>query len=963
MQSSSVLIELLLNTFLLIATATLLSVILPHSNKKTKRFWLFLFFSLTSLASIALPLSISDTIFLDLRVIPLAIAALFEGIIFGSLCALAPLAFSLIFNGEATVANVSMIAYGVIIGGAMKHYLPQPIRCRAVWQFLLCGCAIAISTSISLLLIPQQLHHIILSNEFFISLFIVYASCTTILGLLYQREYVRQEDIARLKKSENRFRLLFSTMNEGFMHAKIIYDAKATAVDWIFLETNTAFDNQLAIAGDSAKGKQFSTFLPQEYTFSPLLLEKAGEVCANGIAQIYQYHSAALQEWFLIKTFSPSAGEFASTFTNITERKKTERSLKTSQSLFSTISRVVPGVIFQLVLNNDMHFEFNFISSRAQDIFGISQRNLKNWSSLSVFHPQERDRVRRTLFAAREQLGDWKIETRLRNNQNQEFWVEIASSCFKSKGTVIFSGVILDCTERIKFQKKLIAREKQYRMLFDNMAEGFALHEIITDQNGVPVDYRFLAVNKQFEHYTGLRANEVLGKQVKTVLPGTEASWIEKYGNVALHGGSIHFENYSEDLDKTFSVTAFQAEPGKFGVIFVDISEHKHLQEQIRQNEKMQSIGQLAGGIAHDFNNILGGVIGNAELAQMNLESQEIVKQNLHNILLASLRAKKLVAQILAFSRKDTSGISHSDIGECIREIIDLLHATIPANIKLAAKIPGQRVYVKFDSTMVHEIIMNLVSNGIDAISRGGTLTIILEKIKTTHSQNGVFGPIAPGLYAKLTIHDSGEGIPSRIRQKIFDPFFTTKPQGKGTGMGLSVVAGHMRSHSGNLLLQSSNAQGTTWQLFFPSSSSAFLSEPVVSTQNNIFIGNGQKVLLVDDEPQLAEVGGALLKTIGFTPIFTTDPAEAKQLLEQDPEICLLITDQSMPGMNGIELAQQVQHIRSELPIILCTGYSTEESKNAARHSGIAHFAQKPLSLQELSTLCSQALHLQHHAS
>ena len=385
-----------------------------------------------------------------------------------------------------------------------------------------------------------------------------------------------------------------------------------------------------------------------------------------------------------------------------------------------------------------------------------------------------------------------------------------------------------------------------------------------------------------------------------------------------------------------------------------DITERKQLEDKLRQKEKMQAIGQLSGGIAHDFNNILAGIVGYADMALDELLSNDLLTGYMKNILKASERAKKLVQQILTFSRQGQEEKHPINLGTVVEEVVELLKASIPSSVKLSVSIDNDACQVIADSTMVHEMLMNLSTNAVHAMDEKGELKITLREERINEFQQGIFGTIEPDFYSVLEVKDTGCGMSKSLIANAFDPFYTTKETGKGTGLGLSVAFGVMQSHSGNIQVESIVGEGTTFRLFFPK------AEDKVTTKNEYQRearrGN-EHILFVDDEDIIRDLGAELLSALGYKVTSTTDSMEALRLIKEDIQAYdLLITDQTMPGLTGFELSQEVLRIDPDFPIILCTGFSTKVNEVKAAEAGIKHFCYKPLTKREFAVKIREIL-------
>jgi PAS domain S-box-containing protein len=379
-----------------------------------------------------------------------------------------------------------------------------------------------------------------------------------------------------------------------------------------------------------------------------------------------------------------------------------------------------------------------------------------------------------------------------------------------------------------------------------------------------------------------------------------------------------------------------------------DITNERKLEMQLRQAHKMEAIGTLAGGIAHDFNNILFSIIGNTELILTDLPDNSPLSPQINGIYQSSLRAKELVRQILTFSRSQSKELQLIKVQPLLKEALDLLRATIPSTINIIHDIEEVCGPVMADPTHIHQIIINLVTNSFHAMEQnGGTLEVSFRQIEFTDS-NKSDHDIETGLYAELTVSDNGEGIDKDRLEKIFDPFFTTKEQGKGTGMGLSVVHGIVQSMEGTIKVESEPEIGTEFKIYFPVSKKNF-PDPSKPIETELTGGN-ERILLVDDDEEILEMEEQILNYLGYKVTTALNSHDAVDIFRDDPEkFDLVITDMAMPLMSGEKLAKKLLNIRSDIPIILCTGFSEIMSEEMAAEYGIQGFLTKPVSMKDLA--------------
>jgi PAS domain S-box-containing protein len=389
--------------------------------------------------------------------------------------------------------------------------------------------------------------------------------------------------------------------------------------------------------------------------------------------------------------------------------------------------------------------------------------------------------------------------------------------------------------------------------------------------------------------------------------------------------------------------------------IATDISRIKELESARRQNEarmrqshKMEAIGTLAGGIAHDFNNILSAIIGFTELSLIETEKRSTLHTNLKEVINAGNRAKDLVSQILTFSRHGEYQVKPVQLGPITKEALKLMRSTLPSTVEIRQQIDDDLDPVLADATQIHQILINLCTNAAHAMKPdGGVLEVKLEKADIDSTLADGYSDIEPGPYLLLQVSDNGSGIPDDIIDSIFDPYFTTKKPGEGTGLGLSVVHGIVKSYWGDIRVQTQLGRGTTFEIVLPTVKDDTLQQKSESTP--LPTGN-EHILLVDDEPALVKIGQQMLISLGYKVVTHTESSRALEIFNNQPwAFDLVISDMTMPGLTGEKLAQEMLDVRPDIPVILYTGFSQQISEQNAYALGIRAFLYKPINLEKLA--------------
>ncbi len=518
----------------------------------------------------------------------------------------------------------------------------------------------------------------------------------------------------------------------------------------------------------------------------------------------------------------------------------------------------------------------------------------------------------------------------------------------------IAQGIAISINNAMTYDK-VRENEERFRSLSENAPDII----YTLDEKGA-----FTYVNPAWERLLGHTSAEVNGRYFNDFARPEDARMYRKiflrirdsretvrdFGGIVLDRKGherLFLMNAAPKLDADGKVT------GLVGTL-KDLTELKSLEAQLRQVQKMEAIGTLAGGIAHDFNNILGAILGYAEMALGDLPPDSPVQHFIKQIGKASERAKELVGQILAFSRRTEQEFKPIRISAVIKEASRFLRASLPSSIRIVQDVNARYEVVRADPTQIHQVFMNLCTNAAHAMrDTGGVLKIKLSKVDL--GGENLVSDLSAGPHLELTVSDTGHGIDPAIMDRIFDPFFTTKEPGEGTGMGLAVVHGIVKNHGGAILVESRPGQGTAFRVYLPVAVGESASERAQIEESPS--GGRERILFVDDEEMLVELGRTMLSRFGYEVVSLTSSVEALKIFQAAPgSFDLVITDMTMPILSGVDLARSMLRVRPDMPVILVTGFSEVASHAKTQELGISEIILKPITRDVLAKAIRRSL-------
>ncbi len=536
------------------------------------------------------------------------------------------------------------------------------------------------------------------------------------------------------------------------------------------------------------------------------------------------------------------------------------------------------------------------------------------------------ERLKLALEASRQAVWDWNLATRVVE------WSERAKTLFGFEPDAevtydqFLERVQLDDRDRLRSGvMKALEQKQEYddeiRVVWPDGAVHWltAKGRVFYDENGKPV--RMVGV----------------GSDV------TERKHMEEALREARDGLELKVQERTAQLS-----TAYE-------VLRAEMQERQLVEQQLRESQKMEAIGTLAGGIAHDFNNILAAIIGFTEMVIDDVSDNTYVQQKMGQVLKAGLRGRDLVRQILTFSRKSKAEYRVVALGPLIRETFRLLRASLPTSISMSLNLEADTDAVYADPSQIQQVLMNLCTNAAYAMREtAGKLEISLGSITLGPDDQLPEADTPPGDYVVISVRDTGIGMDEAVKERIFEPFFTTKPREQASGLGLSVVYGIVKSHKGSIMVLSEPGKGSVFRVFLPKADTVDSTEKEAS--GPVPRGN-ERILFIDDEEILAEMGRSMLERLGYNVVVQTDSAQALRDFADHPDAFdLVITDQTMPKMTGMALSEKLLRIRPDIPIVLCTGYSDLVSEETARAKGIRELVMKPVARKEMAEVIHRVL-------
>ncbi len=630
---------------------------------------------------------------------------------------------------------------------------------------------------------------------------------------------------------------------------------------------------------------------------------------------------------------------------DITERKRAKRALQKSEKKFKSLANNLNVGIYRIAAG--AKGKFVEANPALIKMFGYENKEefLRNSVSAAYRNPSDRKTYLENLI---KKGASKNVELKLQKQDGTPIIGSASAVVVKDENGEIeyYDGIIEDITERKVAEEILRQSEENYRAVLEANPDPVVVYDI---------EGKVKYFNPAFTRVFGWSLKDRVGKKMDLFVP--EKAWretkmmIDKVLAGEWFSGieTIRYDKNGKTIPVSVSGTIYKDQNGDpIGSIINlrDISNQKEMEGQLKQAQKMESIGTLAGGIAHDFNNILTSILGYSELALDDLPPGSSLKNIIEAIYSSGKRARDLVTQILAFSRKDEHARSPVQMEQIIKDALKLLRPAIPTTIDIQTHLNSECCIIG-DPSRIHQIIMNLCTNAYQAmLETGGKLNISLSQADMK-GELSMRTQLPAGTYGQLIISDTGVGIPCEIINRIFEPYFTTKEKGKGTGLGLAAVHGIVKNHGGAILVNSQPGMGTHFEVYLPL---AIEQAEIEEKADCLIICGQERILLVDDTPEVLEIEEKMLQRLGYTVTAKKDVKDALELFSRNPEkFDLVITDMTMPIMTGEKFAVKLKEISPDIPVILCTGYSELITKEKADNLGIKGFLMKPVTTRDFS--------------
>jgi PAS domain S-box-containing protein len=721
--------------------------------------------------------------------------------------------------------------------------------------------------------------------------------------------------------------------------------------EMLVIKLNPLMEELVGVKSDQAKGRHCYDIWGQ-YAQDPGKMgkEKICDVCKvqhtliDG--QTYRYEREISDGYVEVTTIpvKDKDGEIIGALecgVNITQRKNAEIALQRSETRYAALFNNNPNIMMLIDPQTACVLDAN---PAACAFYGYERQE---WPGMKItdINPLAHEKILTKLNQILEKGKEtFYFRHRLKNGKVRD--VEVHCGALVIDNHQVLCATIIDITERLQAEKERARSKEEWEKTFN------ALNDIITIQDK---KMRIIRANKAAYQFFQVNEKGLTGRYCYELFYGINSPCPDcpLSGTSNNQGGQSWIINH-EKSGKIFQISSSPILDNNGEISYLvhiarDITAQRKMEENIFQAQKMEAIGTMAGGIAHDFNNILSAILGYSELVQRELLPGTSAHQDIHQVITAGKRASVLIQQILDFSRETEQKLQPLRPHLIIQETLQMLRSTLPVTVEIQENLDPACGIIMADPTKIHQVIMNLCTNAFHALpNEKGTLRIMLSRqeriVEDFNTNDG-----ASASFIVLSVSDTGHGMDPETKSRIFEPYFTTKERGRGTGLGLAVVHGIIEGYNGVIEVESEPGQGCTFRIFIPAlkEDNSTLEEQKIEATS--LIGT-ERILVVDDEPLLVRINQRVLEDFGYSVTGMTDSREALEAIQTRPQqFDLLVTDQTMPGLTGSELAKAVLEIIPTLPIIICTGHSAIISEGEALALGIRKYLYKPIHGDELA--------------
>jgi PAS domain S-box-containing protein len=643
----------------------------------------------------------------------------------------------------------------------------------------------------------------------------------------------------------------------------------------------------------------------------------------------------------------------AGSVSDIDAQKRIEEALRGSEEQYRAIFNAAADA---LVLR-DAGANVVDVNPAFLQISGYTREEVVNSSRWVFAVPEMRElgaEMHRRVIAG--ESVRFEIQSQHRNGARMD--IEMRAVPIRYRGEPHALGMARDITEQKRAAAALHASEERFQLAVAGANQGLWDWDLATDT---------MFVSARAQEFMGLQPSDPLRARrewiAATAYHPDDIDAVRAAMSDHLHGKTRFYAvdyrmkhpsgNWHWYRQRGVALRDAEGRAYRMAGSMEDITAQKDLEGQLLQAKKLEAIGTLAGGIAHDFNNILAAILGYGEMAQKSAGQGTALRRHVDSVVSAGLRAKSLVARILAFSRSGIAERKPVHVQSVVTEALDLAAASLPKQVHLVRALVGGDAAVMGDATQIHQVVMNLCANGAQAMKSGGTLAVSLDVVDKTRSIAAT-SALPGGRYVRLIVRDTGSGIPAKILERIFDPFFTTKDVGVGTGLGLSLVHGIVTDLGGGIEVDGRPGEGAVFTVYLPLASAAAAAAPADEALPE---GSGETVLIVDDEEMLVRLGEEMVAGLGYEPVGFASSAAALESFRACPErFHAVLTDESMPELTGSDLVREIRKLRPEIPIVMMSGVVTPALSARARELGATEVLAKPLAERDLARGLAAAL-------